>query len=251
MKRINFYKQVIISVIFYLYPCLLWECYAQKEITGQDTLITKGIIAVPVLQPKIKPKDISDSREKFIIESVKKAYCYTKALDERIKTIWDNDSKEKTMQHWNNQTWTPGIAYFHERFGKAEKYRRINRVKNHVEESLEWLKKNKITYKDKKKDHLYDEDRCAEAFMGLPRRIRLYNDFFKLSSEWEGGAVIVHELEHEFFITRHRHPSKEYKIESNTWEQASLKLAENNPKKAKLCPYCYQGAVKVIYPTCK
>ena len=149
------------SVIFYLWPCLLWECCAQTDIIGQDTVITKGIIAVPPLKPKIRPKDISDSREKFIIASVKKAYCYTKALDERLKVIWDDGSKKKTMQNWNNKTWTHGVAYFHERFGKAEKYRRINQVKNHVEKSLEWLRENKITYKDKRKEHLYDEDRCA------------------------------------------------------------------------------------------
>lgn len=253
MKTIYLTEKYIISLVIILFPLLLCNCYSQIDPIKQDTVIinlinVRGIIQVPILNPVIKPHGISIDHKAIIKRANYYACCLTKALTERINVIWNNASKKEILIAWDTLKWN-GEPFFYERFGKAQKYRHINKVKKHVERSLNWITNDKVTYKEKQIEGPLKEDTNAAAIPFPPRKVKLYNDFFRLNNPMFQGAIIVHELVHEDWIVGH--PAMKYKTNSNTMEDATLKLAEKEPKNAKRAPYVYMEAVLSMDVTCK
>ena len=103
--------------------------------TKQNTIITREIITVRYLNPKIKPNNLPSNVNDTIKNANKWAYCLTKALNDRLNSIWNSTDKKQIMVAWNNQKWD-SESFFYLQFGKAQNFNCIKIVKKHIPRNI-------------------------------------------------------------------------------------------------------------------
>jgi len=226
---------IILDLVYYDF--IISDTTLEGELIVYTNIIS-GISPVPAPSKKdykIRPGDIPQSHIDKIDSADRWATCYVLRMDQKLKPIWDLKKKKKRVKAWNNE------SYFVDNFGVAEKYRRINRVKRKVNKSKKWLTEGKITYVDKRRKG----GKTARAIPGWPRKIKLYRQFFHISTHASAGRLILHELVHESGV--YGHPCKKYKKGSMNWCDAAEVLVKKNPRKAKKAPYGHQCAYKHLW----